>query len=166
MQTTAQTIVQFSKKSTLKDWFIVNDGVMGGLSRGKFQLNDDGYGRFYGTVSLENNGGFASLRHELKPFPATANQSIKIHVKGDGKVYQFRVKHDSRAYYSYITTFKTTGDWQEIILTLADFYPSFRGRKLREPNYNHDTITELTFLIGNKKAETFELLIDKIELVN
>ena len=43
-------------------------------------------------------------------------------------------------------------------------YPSFRGRKLDEPNFFHKSIEEVTFLIANKKNEEFILLIDKIEL--
>ena len=42
--------------------------------------------------------------------------------------------------------------------------PSFRGRKLEEPNFFHKSIEEVTFLIANKKNEEFMLLIDKIEL--
>jgi hypothetical protein len=43
-------------------------------------------------------------------------------------------------------------------------YPSFRGRKLDQPNFSDDYIEEITFLIGNKKEEDFQLLIAKIEL--
>jgi hypothetical protein len=43
-------------------------------------------------------------------------------------------------------------------------YPSFRGRKLDAPNFSHDNIEEIVFLIGNKKNERFELIIDKIAL--
>jgi hypothetical protein len=44
-------------------------------------------------------------------------------------------------------------------------YPSFRGRKLNQPNFSKDSIEEI-LLIGNKKKEEFKLLIDKIELNN
>lgn len=50
-------------------------------------------------------------------------------------------------------------------ILLNDLYPTFRGRRLDQPNYNHDTIQELGFLIGNKKEQDFELIIDKIELI-
>ena len=42
--------------------------------------------------------------------------------------------------------------------------PVFRGRKLELPNFAVDPIQEIRFLIGNKKAETFRLEINKIEL--
>lgn len=43
-------------------------------------------------------------------------------------------------------------------------YPSFRGRKLAQPNFSSDHVEEIAFLIGNKKPESFKLMIDKIEL--
>ena len=43
-------------------------------------------------------------------------------------------------------------------------FPSFRGRILDIPNYPAELISEITFLIGNKKAESFKLQIAKIEL--
>jgi len=40
-------------------WNVVDDGVMGGLSQGKREIGGDGILRFFGTLSLENNGGFS-----------------------------------------------------------------------------------------------------------
>ena len=85
-------------------------------------------------------------------------------IKGDGKNYQFRIKANSRDYYSYITTFSTTNEWQEVEILLEDMVPSFRGRKLDQPNFAKDHIEEIAFLISNKKQENFKLLIDKVEL--
>jgi len=85
-------------------------------------------------------------------------------LRGDGKKYQFRIKSNARDYYSYIAPFLTSGEWQEIVIPLGDMYPSFRGRRLNQPNFSNDSIEELTFLIGNKKSERFKLLIDKIVL--
>jgi hypothetical protein len=85
-------------------------------------------------------------------------------VKGDGKDYQFRLKSSSSDYYSYVTTFATSGEWQEIEINMADMYPTFRGRTLDQANFPGDQMEEIAFLIGNKKNEDFKLLIDKIEL--
>lgn len=158
------TIYNFNKDSSIKDWTIVDDGVMGGLSQGKFSIDKDGNGVFSGTVSLENNGGFSSVRHQFDKIKATKDIKVLIRLKGDGKEYQFRIKDKSNTYYSYITTFKTTGKWETVEIKLSDLYPSFRGRKLDLPNYNSDSFEEIVFLVGNKKKESFELILDKIEL--
>jgi hypothetical protein len=162
MQTT--TIFDFNKKSDTTNWKIVDDVVMGGKSSGTFQVNKEGNGVFEGRVSLENNGGFSSLRYRFDKISTEPYSKIMLKVKGDGKTYQFRVKSTSSDYYSYITYFNTTKDWQSIELFLSDMYPTFRGRKLDISNYDQESIEEIAFLIGNKKEESFQLEIDAIIL--
>ncbi|MFT6795556.1 MAG: NADH dehydrogenase [ubiquinone] 1 alpha subcomplex assembly factor 1 [Maribacter sp.] len=163
---TAQIIVDFKENPTTINWYVVDDVVMGGRSSGTFDLTDEGYGKFSGVVSLENNGGFSSVRYDIKTLAVSPNNTIRIRIKGDGNPYQFRVKDKRKQYYSYITTFETSGDWQTLEFRLKDFYPTFRGRELDLPNFNHDTIEELQFLIGNKKPQAFKLLIASIVLVD
>lgn len=157
-------IYDFQKDAPTTNWRVVDDGVMGGLSQGKLKVDNEGNGLYSGTVSTENNGGFSSLRYRFDAIEASEDQSIVLRIKGDGKKYQFRVKDKVNQYYSYIYTFQTSGEWQTVKIPLAEMYPSYRGRKLNTPNFKHSQIEEVAFLIGNKKAESFELIIDKIEL--
>tara|TARA_B100001057_G_C22545284_1_gene831282 strand:- start:94 stop:603 length:510 start_codon:yes stop_codon:yes gene_type:complete len=157
-------IFNFNKNSSISNWIVVDDVVMGGKSNGNFQLNKNGKGVFSGKISLDNNGGFSSVRYGFNKFNIEKFKSIVLKIKGDGKNYQFRIKHKSSDYASYITSFSSSGEWQEIKIPLNSMYPSFRGRKLDEPNFFHKSIEEVTFLIANKKNEEFIILIDKIEL--
>ncbi|WP_318640244.1 CIA30 family protein [Flavobacterium ardleyense] len=157
-------IYDFQKDSNAADWQIVNDGVMGGMSQGKFKIDREGKGVFYGDVSTENNGGFSSIRHEFATLKVDTDSKVILTLKGDGKDYQFRIKDKLSNSHSYITTFSTTGEWQEIEIALADLQPSFRGQKLNMPNFDKTFFEEIRFLIGNKKDESFELVIDTIEL--
>ena len=161
---THPVIFDFNKESNLDNWVIVDDVVMGGRSSGSFGLNEDGHGVFQGTVSLENNGGFSSVRYRFENMQIKESTKVVIKLKGDGKKYQFRIKANSGDYYSYIATFTTNGNWQEIEIALKDMYPSFRGRRLNQPNFASESIEEVAFLIGNKEKEEFKLLLDKIEL--
>ena len=160
----ALLIFDFNKNSNIKDWVIVDDVVMGGRSSGTFGLNSEGHGVFKGTISLENNGGFSSVRYRFPKMELKECTKISIKLMGDGKDYQFRIKSSSGDYYSYVFTFSTTGEWEQIEIPLKDMYPAFRGRKLDQPNFSKDHIEEVAFLIGNKKREEFKLLLDKIEL--
>ena len=157
-------IYDFNKNASANDWKIVDDVVMGGQSSGQFSIDADGHGVFEGTVSLENNGGFSSVRHQFGKITVTKSSKVFIRLKGDGKDYQFRIKDRNDNYFSYITTFKTSGEWQTIEIKLADLYPSFRGQKLNLPNFESDSFEEIVFLIGNKKNESFKLVLDKVEL--
>jgi len=159
-----KVMFQFNQNSETNKWIVVDDDVMGGESLSTFKLNTDGYGVFGGSISLENNGGFCSVRYGFEKVQLKRNSKIRIKLLGDGKDYQFRIKSNSGDYYSYITSFTTTGEWQEIEIYLKDMYPSFRGRRLDKPNFSDVYFEEITFLIGNKKKEDFKLMIDRIEL--
>ena len=157
-------IFDFNKKSDIQNWRIVDDVVMGGRSSGNFRLNAEGHGVFEGEISLENNGGFSSVRFGFEKIPIKDNTKVNIKLRGDGKNYQFRIKSNTGDYYSFVSPFSTSGEWQEIEIPLKDMYPSFRGRRLDISNFSSDSFEELTFLIGNEKNEKFELVIDKIDL--
>lgn len=157
-------LFDFNKTSSIDAWSIVDDVVMGGRSSGAFGLNEDGHAVFSGNISLENYGGFSSVRHRFPTRALGAYTKVVLKIKGDGKRYQFRVKDKSNQNYSYITTFQSSGEWEEIEISLQDMYPSFRGRKLDMPNFSAGAIEEIVFLIGNNKEERFQLLIDEISL--
>ena len=160
------TIYDFDKNASVNDWKIVDDVVMGGESIGSFSIDNEGNGVFEGRISLENNGGFSSVRYSLEKVEVSKNSTVIIRLKGDGRDYQFRIKSNKSDSHSYVTTFQTSGEWETIEIKLSDLYPSFRGRKLDIPNFEDNSFEEITFLIGNKKAENFKLVLDKIELKN
>ena len=162
--TEMESIYSFTSQTTVGDWRIVNDGVMGGISKSSLLLTNSGQGKFSGHVSLANNGGFTSIQLNKKIGLTAENKFILLKVKGDGKRYEFRIKAKTSQNASYVHPFSTTGEWELIKLPLAQFYPQFFGRVLDSPNFNFQTIEQLSFLIANKKEEDFELFIDFIEL--
>jgi NADH dehydrogenase [ubiquinone] 1 alpha subcomplex assembly factor 1 len=157
-------LFDFNKDSDLTDWAVVDDVVMGGRSDGNFELNESGHAVFQGKVSLENNGGFSFVRYRFKQKNVNDFSKMVMRLKGDGKLYQFRLKSDKDDRHSYTYSFQTNGDWQTVEVPLSDMIPSFRGRKLDIPNYSGKVLEEVDFLISNKTAETFRLEIDIIGL--
>lgn len=164
LMTKSFVIYNFTVDDELKNWYVVNDGVMGGLSKGNLTITEEGHALFSGTVSLENNGGFSSLRHDFKSINSEKYTRLKLRVKGDGKRYQIRIRDDRSQYYSYITYISTTTEWETITINLNTLFPYFRGTKLNKPNFDGKQISQFGILIGNKKSEQFNLLIDSIEL--
>ncbi|WP_296347392.1 CIA30 family protein [Winogradskyella sp.] len=160
----SMTLFQFNTDSSIENWRILDDVVMGGRSDGHFKINSDGHGEYTGNVSLENNGGFSSLRYYFDTLNSSEYTKFKLRIKGDGKTYQFRVKDSQYNRYSYIYTFETTEDWQTVEIEFEKMYASFRGYRLDIPNFKGDQMAEIAFLIGNKKKESFKLIIDSITL--
>ena len=157
-------IYNFDKNSDLKKWVIVNDDVMGGISSSNLIIDNDGNGVFKGRISTANNRGFASLRFNCNKVFVKGNTHFRLKIKGDSKDYQFRIKSNRGDYYSYIFSFKTSGEWEIVSIPIKEMYASFRGRKLDMENFNTDYFEQISFLCGNKKDENFKLLLDNIVL--
>jgi len=142
-------------------WQVVNDDVMGGVSSSTFRITD-GVAVFRGAVSLENNGGFASVRSLPAQYDLRDADSFVIRVRGDGRRYKFTARMD-RSFDSaiYQCTFTTrNGEWTEQRLPMKDFVASFRGRMLAdEPALNPARLTSVGFLISDKQAGAFQLEI-------
>ena len=159
-------LFDFTKESNLSQWYILDDGVMGGLSNGNFIINDDGNGEYTGQISLDNYGGFSSLRYRCDDTDLGENTHLVLKVKGDGKSYQIRIKNSIYDRHSYIYSFDTSKEWETIKVPIKEMYASFRGRKLNMPKFDYRQFEELTILFGNKKEESFKLEIDYIALGN
>lgn len=157
-------LFNFTKDSDISKWQIIDDGVMGGRSNGSFNINNDGYGEFSGKVSLENNGGFSSVHYNFNTIDCKAYSKFIIHLKADGKNYQFRVKDRRNQKYAFIYEFETSGEWQTIEIPFSKMYASYRGYRMDIPNFQGHQMEEIAFLVGNKKSEDFKLIIDTIYL--
>jgi len=71
---------------------------MGGVSTSTSRVTDAGTLEFAGEVSLENNGGFASVRAGTDSLDLSAYDEWVLRVRGDGKRYAFSVQTDYRSW--------------------------------------------------------------------
>ena len=151
------------------NWEVINDEVMGGISHSNFRIQTDQTGLFSGSVSLENNGGFASVRALLhEPVPGNFKKFV-IRVKGDGKTYSFRIRTDQNFnVVAYAGSFLTKMDeWTEHEFSPTDFIPTFRGRTLSNvPPLEELQISQIGLLISGKQSGSFRLIIDWIKIVS
>ena len=159
------TIIDFSTEDDYKNWRIVNDGVMGGISDSEMIASDSATAIFQGDVSLENNGGFASVRTEPRSYDLSDYDGIEVRVRADGKKYQLRIRVDNQFDgISYRSIFETNKEeWMIIRLPFGDMVPTFRGRILDEGPISPDKIQQLGFLIADKQEGSFRLEIDWIK---
>ena len=164
---TSETVLFDFASVTAAGWQIVNDDVMGGISTSRFSVTN-GAAVFSGNVSLENNGGFASVRTLPQAFGLAEADAFVVRVRGDGGRYKFTARTDASFDSAlYQLAFPTkAGEWQEIILPLKDFVPTFRGRVLpNEPPLRAERLTSVGFLISDQQAGAFRLEIAWIKAV-
>ena len=143
-------------------WRPINDGVMGGLSRSRIRATPEGTAVFEGEVSLENNGGFASVRAPVGPVDLSAFEGLAARVRGDGRSYQIRLRTDDRFDgIAYRTRLAPVADeWQVVRVSFSAFLPTFRGRRPHgAPPLDTSDICQLGFLIGDEQAGPFRLEI-------
>jgi monofunctional biosynthetic peptidoglycan transglycosylase len=162
-----QTLCSIRDSSDIEHWAVINDGVMGGRSQSTLKALPAG-AIFSGTVSAENGGGFASVRTTLSNPTAPAGRAISVRVRGDGKIYQFRIRTDPRrdapAYKYAFTT--EPGVWKELVMPLGEFQASFRGRSVADAaELESAAIQQVGFLIAEKQFGAFKLEFDDIKLV-
>ncbi|NIP18663.1 MAG: CIA30 family protein [Xanthomonadales bacterium] len=149
----------------LSPWRAVNDGVMGGISSGAMVREEDML-RFTGELSLENNGGFASVRRLTEEDLSSADR-VRLEVNGDGRVYQFRIRLDGRFDgIAWRAEIPTTGEWQEVEISLADMVPVFRGNRVRGAGpVVPSRIRQIGFLVADKQPGPFRLDIRSIRFL-
>ena len=164
-QASEKMLVDFNDADESGTWWIVNDGVMGGLSQSEFKLTGEGTAIFQGNVSLENFGGFCSTRTDPRSFKLENYRELLVRVKGDGKKYQLRLHADNRfddiAYRYYFQTQPAT--WLTIRAPFREFVPVFRGRIMNNVSpISPGEIQAIGFMISDKQAGPFRLEIDSI----
>lgn len=163
MKDTTVTLFQFSKDTPSDSWKVQDDTVMGGRSEGHFEVTEDGNGRFHGHVSLANGGGFSSIRHQFEEIDEFREQSTFVmRIKGDGKSYRLRIKSNADQRFYHTGEFPTNGEWEMVAIPFQSMYPSHHGERLDLPHFDGGKVQEAAILIGNKREEDFELLVDAI----
>ena len=129
---------------------------MGGVSKGK-PVTNDGTMVFSGKLSLENNGGFSSLRTGDRKYDFTGKDGFVLRVKGDGRTYKLRIETDARfngLEIGYQADFKTkAGKFIEVTVPFDSFEPGWRGRDLDGPPLDLSKVEELGLVLADGKEK-------------
>jgi NADH dehydrogenase [ubiquinone] 1 alpha subcomplex assembly factor 1 len=159
-------IFDFSLPGEEKRWENMTDAVMGGISQSQMFISSNKTVVFHGEVSLENYGGFASMRTRPQDYQLDGYAGISLRVKGDGKKYRLRLRTDDEfegiAYQAGFTT--QSERWIIVHLPFNEFIPVFRGRVAsKAPKLEAGHIRRIGFMIADKQAGTFTLEIDWVK---
>lgn len=147
-------------------WTSIDDVVMGGHSTSEM-IVEDGVGIFRGHVSLEDGGGFASVRSRPGEYDLSGRRSLVVRLRGDGKTYSFRLR-TTEAFdgVSYESDFSTTGDWEEKRFALSGMRPVFRGREVEgHPPLDPSKVRTFGLMIKDRQEGAFRLEVAWIGVV-
>jgi NADH dehydrogenase [ubiquinone] 1 alpha subcomplex assembly factor 1 len=161
-----RTLFDFKNRDDAGLWVKVNDGVMGGLSQSEMAFTPEGTAVFAGTLSLENYGGFASVRTHPQAYALGDYDGLAVRVRGDGHRFKVRLRTDDHfdgpAYQADLDT--QAGVWIVVHVPFEAFVSTFRGRILRDaPPLESARVRQIGFLIADKQEGAFRLEIDWIK---
>lgn len=164
---TAEELIlhRFGEQGSLAGWRAVNDGVMGGRSSGGPKPCRNGL-RFSGILSLENNGGFSSIRKSER-LDLSGYDGVRLKVRGDGRTYQVRFNTDSRFRgwpVSYSGPFETQADtWVVVDIPFTKLKPSFRSYDSSKYPFEPGKIQLLGMMLADKRTGPFAIEVQWIK---
>jgi hypothetical protein len=143
----------------------VDDVVMGGRSSSRLVQAAPGIAAFEGTVSLENRGGFASVRTQAREWDTDGATEFVLRLRSDGKRYRFNVRTPGGpAAFRYEAALELpAATWTDVGVPIA----AFRGKAFGQVvpfagSPDPARIQSLGFMISDRQEGPFRLEIDWI----
>jgi monofunctional biosynthetic peptidoglycan transglycosylase len=143
----------------------VDDAVMGGVSRSRFEAAGPGVAAFTGVVSLANNGGFASVRTRPRDWGIGPARAFVLRVRGDGKRYRFNVRtSDSLEAFRYEGPVEPPdGEWTLVEIPVGSMTGKTFGRRVPFTGAPDPArVRTLGLMISDRQAGPFRLEADWI----
>ncbi|MCY3001619.1 MAG: CIA30 family protein [Planctomycetota bacterium] len=156
---TSLTLFDFSDPSAARAWRSIDDVVMGGRSASALEFLGD-RAAFRGFVSLENNGGFASVRCLPRALGLAGQRGLELDLIGDGHACKLGLRlDDDFDGITYQATFTAPAGRRSLVrVDFAELVPTFRGRRVPgAPAFEPARATQLGLLVGDKQAGPFSL---------
>ncbi|MBE15319.1 MAG: hypothetical protein CL867_03660 [Cytophagaceae bacterium] len=146
-------------------WYVVLDGVMGGRSSGAIELTNSSV-VFQGSISLANNGGFASFRSDYGQYDLSQFKEVAIRYRSTGQDFAFTLNKYRRF---YRPNFKadlpvTDGQWVTKNIPWEGFKRYRLGNRLSGALTTDDLkkVIRMGFISNEKKASPFNFEVDYI----
>ncbi|MEO2089192.1 MAG: CIA30 family protein [Gemmataceae bacterium] len=161
-----QTLYRYCPHTLFVPWQPADDGLMGGVSHSAFVRTADGHAAFRGVVSLENNGGFCSVRSPDLPARLTGGDAIALRVRGDGRTYTLclhtRTLLPGTSYRCRFTP--PAGEWVREVLPFAEFVLMRFGQRAGVSPVDPAAVTALSLLVSDRQEGPFTLEVAEVTL--
>jgi len=136
----------------------IDDAVMGGRSRSRLEAAPGG-AAFQGEVSLQDGGGFASIRSAPRPVDLSGRTGLALGARGDGHRYKLGIRTD--AAFDGVTWQAGFAPpalvWTEVRLPFSAFEARFRGRAAGAGPPDLRRVTTVGLLVADRQEGPFRL---------
>lgn len=160
-------LFDFRDPLAVSAWTPIDDRVMGGVSVSTLRHDPAGHAVFQGEVSLERNGGFASVRSSPGQRGMQGAEVCVVEIRGVPKRFKLSLlTDDGFNTLIYQAGFAPTGsDWQTLRLPISSFRATFRGREVVDtPQLEPAGIRQVGLMIADRQAGRFALDIRRLSL--
>jgi monofunctional biosynthetic peptidoglycan transglycosylase len=163
-------IIKFGKSTEkISDWTIISDNVMGGLTKSTLMYTENSL-LLTGNLSLENYGGFSSVKSKFKQMDLSEYKGIKIKFRSNNQKYAITLE-DSRnwtkPYYKGAINEVMQNGWVETMINFSDFETyqigEPTGEKLKKSVLKN--ILRVGIMTTEKKEGPFSIEVEYIEFV-
>jgi len=143
-------------------WGVVNDGVMGGRSKGYVGVGD-GSLQFTGTL-VTRGGGFTSVR-AYQPMDLSKYDGLALRVRGGGRTFEIEVSDGARfrgRSVSRRAAFETSEEWSVVRLPFRSFRSSIFGQSVNMSPMDPAKVEGLGLYMLDGIDGAFEIEVDAI----
>ena len=152
-----------------QEWVLLSDNVMGGVTKSKIEYNINSV-LLSGDISLDNYGGFSSIKTKYKSFDLSTYMGVKIKFKSTNQKFAFTLEDDrnwTQPNYKHEFSAKKDDTWEEVIIYFKDFQEIVIG----EPTGNImkseslKNIVRMGIMTYEKKEGPFSLEVDYVAFI-
>jgi hypothetical protein len=157
------------EENKVKDWYILSDDVMGGLSTYKLNYLPNSL-EFSGNISFKNNGGFVSLRSNFDNYDLSNYTNVLIRFRSKNQKFALLLENSKSWWepnYKYEFQSKPSSEWEIVNINLMDFHEEIIGKKTGKliSKSTLKDICRIGIITNDKKEGSFSLEIDYIEFL-
>jgi hypothetical protein len=158
-------LFNFADEPSVLGWSAIDDRVMGGVSNSRLRHDAAGHVVFEGVVSLERQGGFASVRSRPQDLGVPDGSAYLLQVCSDGQRYKLNLRCDAaQDGVNYQAAFQSPpGVWTPIRLPLSAFTATWRGRSVPDAKpLDTARVCQLGLVIADGQAGPFALALRSV----
>lgn len=152
-----------------QEWVLLSDNIMGGLTKSKIEYTNNSV-LLSGNISLDNYGGFSSIKTKYESVDLSEYNGIKIKFKSTNQKFAFTLEDNqnwTQPNFKREFSPKKDDTWEELIIYFKDFQEikigELTGNMMKSKSLKN--IVRMGIMTYEKKEGPFSLEVDYIEFI-